>query len=245
MRSLERIKASEIQKIVHARQTTLHFDEEVRAFDLLRKLAQRRKHETLFFLQWDPETTFLGLTPEKLYARKGREIFSHAVAGTRPHGFGDELLTSEKERKEFEHVKEFLAAKLQEICTHVACSKTDLIQTGNLEHLTCNFSGTLYDSVSDEQIISSLHPTPAVCGLPQAQARQILVREEAFDRGWYSGCLGWTTPEEAEMAVAIRSALVVQKEMHLFAGAGIVKESHPLREWDELEQKIAAWIQEL
>lgn len=183
MRTLERIKASEIQKIVHARETTIRFDEAISAFDLLRKLAQRQKSETLFFLQWNPETTFLGLTPEKLYARKGREIFSHAVAGTRPAGLGKELLNSMKDRNEFEHVKEFLAAKLQEICTHVACSRTHLIQAGNLEHLTCNFSGTLHDPVSDQQIISSLHPTPAVCGLPQTKSLQILAKEEPFDRG--------------------------------------------------------------
>lgn len=247
LKSLARIESNMIQKIVHARKTSLIFQEELDAFYFLQKMAVRTDNATLFFLQPEPGTTFLGLTPEKLYTRQGQKIVSHALAGTRPIGkvFEEELLASPKEQREFEMVRRYLRDRLSELCDELHCDETHVIQTGALQHLTSNFSGELHSHISDEEIIRSLHPTPAVCGLPLQKTLDLLAEEEPFDRGWYSGCLGWITPTQAEMVVGIRSALIQQNEMHLFSGAGIVRDSHPLHEWDELEQKISAWIQDI
>ena len=65
---------------------------------------------------------------------------------------------------------------------------------------------------------------------------------EKFDRGWYAGPVGWIGREEAEFAVAIRSGLVFEDELHLYSGAGIVKGSNYESEWEEVENKIEGFM---
>lgn len=90
------------------------------------------------------------------------------------------------------------------------------------------------------EILSTLHPTPAVCGFPTEEARDLIAETELFDRGMYAGPVGWFGGEESEFAVGIRSALVETGLGALvYAGTGIVKGSNPSLEWDELELKIS------
>ncbi|KAJ0466055.1 putative ADC synthase, chorismate-utilizing enzyme, isochorismate synthase MenF [Helianthus annuus] len=89
-------------------------------------------------------------------------------------------------------------------------------------------------------ILSSLHPTPAVCGFPTEEARVLIAETENFDRGMYAGPVGWFGGGESEFAVGIRSALV-QKGLGalIYAGTGIVEGSCSSQEWDELELKTS------
>ena len=75
------------------------------------------------------------------------------------------------------------------------------------------------------------------------QALTFLEEHEPFSRGWYGSPIGWITSQEANIAVAIRSALIKDKQLTLFAGAGIVQGSEPDKEWEELEQKITPFKQ--
>lgn len=67
-------------------------------------------------------------------------------------------------------------------------------------------------------------------------------KNEHFDRGWYAAPLGWITMNDSHQIVGIRSALIANNQIHLFAGAGIVKGSIPQNEWKELENKISQYI---
>ncbi|MFT5241628.1 MAG: menaquinone-specific isochorismate synthase, partial [Kiritimatiellia bacterium] len=91
-------------------------------------------------------------------------------------------------------------------------------------------------------LIAALHPTPAVGGTPSADAVARIAELEPFGRGWYAGPVGWISADAAEMAVAIRSALVTQNQLSLFSGAGIVEGSTAESEWLEIENKIADFI---
>ncbi|KAL6524337.1 hypothetical protein OROHE_016008 [Orobanche hederae] len=90
------------------------------------------------------------------------------------------------------------------------------------------------------KILSSLHPTPAVCGLPTEDARVLISETEMFDRGMYAGPVGWFGGAESEFAVGIRSALVEKGVWALlYAGTGIVEGSISTLEWQELELKTS------
>ncbi|MGL5309601.1 MAG: chorismate-binding protein, partial [Plesiomonas shigelloides] len=91
----------------------------------------------------------------------------------------------------------------------------------------------------DAQCLTWLHPTAAVAGLPREPARRFIHEHEPFERGWYAGSVGHISRERAEFTVAIRSALIQQNQVHLFAGAGIVPGSDPEAEWQEIERKAA------
>ena len=94
--------------------------------------------------------------------------------------------------------------------------------------------------------MASLHPTSAVAGTPTQDAMKIISEMENHDRGWYSGPIGWFDGKgDGEFYVALRSALVKDEEAHVFAGGGIVSESHPSKEWEETELKLQPIISAL
>ena len=95
-------------------------------------------------------------------------------------------------------------------------------------------------------LVASLHPTSAVAGTPTQDAKKIIAKMEKHDRGWYSGPIGWFDEKgDGEFYVALRSALVKDEEAHVFAGGGIVAESHPSKEWEETELKLQPIISAL
>ena len=88
-----------------------------------------------------------------------------------------------------------------------------------------------------------LHPTPAVGGEPWPAAGELIAELEQMDRGWYAGPVGWMdATEDGEFCVALRSALLRDREAHLFAGDGIVAGSDPAAELAETEVKLEAML---
>ena len=174
-------------------------------------------------LQLDADTAFVGATPEKLFHRQGRKISSEALAGTK-----DKIEEwSAKESAEIEAVQLFLHEKFMRCCKDIKWQIPEQVSFGNLNHLYQSIRGDLKDDVFDQELFLHLHPTPALGGLPKEAAVSYLTQVEPLHRGWYGGPFGMVSPEETDMAVAIRSALIRGNEMHLFAGAGIVKDSDP------------------
>jgi menaquinone-specific isochorismate synthase len=87
--------------------------------------------------------------------------------------------------------------------------------------------------------VQRLHPTPALGGAPSEQALAFLRHVEPVPRGWYAGPVGWLDSElDGVFAVAIRSAVTQYNRAWLYAGAGIVGESLPEREWAETALKF-------
>ncbi|XP_034673553.1 isochorismate synthase 2, chloroplastic isoform X6 [Vitis riparia] len=109
-----------------------------------------------------------------------------------------------------------------------------------IQHLYAQLSGRLRSEDDEFDILSSLHPTPAVCGFPREEARLLIAETEMFDRGMFAGPVGWFGGGETEFAVGIRSALVEKGFGGLiYAGTGIVRGSNSSLEWEELELKIS------
>ena len=115
-----------------------------------------------------------------------------------------------------------------------------MVQLSNVVHLITRFRGRLSPSQTVADIYGALQPTPAVSGSPLEPALAYIEKLEDFDRGWYASGVGVLGPDTADIIVAIRSALVENNQVSLFTGAGIVSDSDPKKEWNELEQKMAA-----
>ncbi len=89
------------------------------------------------------------------------------------------------------------------------------------------------------ELAGELHPTPAVGGTPRGDALAFIEKIETYDRGWYTGGVGWCDPTgDGEVAVALRCALVRAGAAHLYAGAGIVADSDPEAELVETRLKL-------
>ena len=252
--ALTSIKNHVVEKVVLARKVILKFYEELNTFSLLNKLKTINPFATHFCFQIKKDLAFLGGTPELLYQRNNGTIYSEAIAGTRPRGkneFEDsvlerELLDSDKERREHAFVIESVKDSLNILCNEVVASKEiSVIKLRRLQHLYSKFHGTAIDNISDIEILSTLHPTPAVGGVPGKEALEQIQSMEPFHRGWYAAPVGWIGYNSAEFAVAIRSGLVNGKNLALYSGGGIVDGSDVNSEWQEIENKIGNFLKAL
>lgn len=185
----------------------------------------------------DEHTAFLGCTPEKLFFRKGDLLLTEALAATaKPQDRQD--LFSSKNQKEFLFVKNSIKDCLKKLCKSFNYTNDIYIkETNHICHLHYPFSGILNSQVSNEKIIKTLHPTPAMGGVPRTKALSFISQHESFDRGYYMGNFGFSFAKYTYANIAIRSCLIKKNIMHQFTGAGILLSSVPSKEWEELNSK--------
>ncbi len=249
--ALKAFETSDLQKVVLARRATFKFEQPPSPPALMNRLSESADDCFCFLFQPAEDAAFMGATPERLYHREGGAIRTEAIAGTRPRGeddasdlhLGNELLESSKDIAEHDYVVQSLRDSLNQLCvTSVEKAGRELLKLTNVQHLVTRFEGELKPDTSDGDILSELHPTPAVGGYPRGPAMDLISELEPFERGWYAAPVGWIGADAAEFAVGIRSGLLHRNQLHLFSGAGIVSDSHPDREWDEIERKISNFL---
>ncbi|MCH9633084.1 MAG: Isochorismate synthase MenF [Chlamydiae bacterium] len=235
---IEDIQNNILEKAVIARQSIIKLDRKIDPFILLKKLQAQFSHSSLFCFQFKKDAAFLGATPECLYTRKGRHLRTEAIAGTCSSRASTNLLCSEKEVKEFGYVTRFLAKKLNELSSSLNQDKSKVVDIGYLRHLYSLFEAKLLPEISDDEIISKLFPSPALCGTPTQTAFEKIKQLEDFNRHWYASPVGWISENQAQLIIAIRSCLISAQTVNLFVGNGIVKDSDPQKEWNELNVKL-------
>ncbi len=247
-KALLTFEAGDMEKIMLARKTTLEFS---RSFSPLLFLLQYPYPQNAiyrFYFEPAENHAFFSFTPERLYRRDGNMLLTEALAGTcskestngSDHHASEALLNSEKDIREHNFVREMISNELSKICSNIDMEKeVKVLQLNRLAHLYTRCAARLKPEFqSDSAVLQLLHPTPAVGGVPTAQAMQKIMELEPFSRGWYAAPVGWVSRDAAEFSVAIRSALVHDRFAYLYSGAGLVKGSDPFSEWEEVDQKI-------
>jgi isochorismate synthase len=193
------------------------------------------------------QSYFFGSSPELLFRRRGGELFVPAIAGTRPRGKSPEqdealrreLLASEKELAEHRIVVEGITQNLADLGLEpLAPPRPELLPSARLYHLFTPIRARDNPQLRGEEILSALHPTPALGGFPRKAAGDLLFAEEAWDRGLYAGPLLFRRPGAEICVVAIRSALLRPGHLHVFAGAGYVQGACAEGEWAETDLKM-------
>jgi menaquinone-specific isochorismate synthase len=142
--------------------------------------------------------------------------------------------------KEHKYVIDFIRETLSKFANNINVDINPQIKKlKNVQHLSTKITGELISQEEVLNLIDSLFPTPAVCGFPKQKAFNTIGEIEKFDRGLYSGLIGWIDLKlNCEFTVAIRSALNKNGKLYLYAGAGIVEESIPDEEYEETEMKL-------
>ena len=245
--AVERIRAGEADKVVLARELTV---EAPAAIDPATKLgALRDLFPSCFcFCFGSPEAAFIGASPELLVRRSGAVAATVALAGTTGRSadpavddhLGEAMMRSPKVREEHGIVVRRIERTLRAHSVWVhAEGEPFVIKVGNLQHLATPIRAQLAESHSAIELAGYLHPTPAIGGEPRKPALALIDELEGIDRGWYTGPVGWMdAAEDGEFCVGLRSALLRDREAHLFAGCGIVADSEPDAELQESELKF-------
>ena len=246
-----RIEAGEFSKVVLAREvivTAPSAHDPAAIFG-----AMRQQFPSCFcFCCGTPEAAFVGASPELLLRRSGASVSTVALAGSTRRSsdpavddhLGEQLLRSDKNRREQRIVSERILRILRPHSVWVeAAPEPVVIKVANIQHLGTPVIAQLAEPRSAVELAGLMHPTPAVGGAPQASAVPAIAGLERMDRGWYAGPVGWMdATEDGEFCVALRSALLRDREAHLYAGVGVVAGSDPAAELDETEVKLQALL---
>lgn len=244
--ALEEIASGQLEKIVLSRAVRVSSDEEFDVTRLTRHLSAAHPQANVFAVRRNG-STFLGASPETLARVEGRELSTAAVAGTARRGDGTSeeiaaargLRADVKEQHEHQLVVDDVLERVAPFCDRVEAEETpETMSAGPVQHLRTPISGQLKKGSTFLDVIATLHPTPALGGLPREEVASALSRHESSPRGWYGGGIGWVDGGEGEISVAIRTALVHGSDAVLHAGAGIVFGSQWARELEETRLKM-------
>ena len=248
--ALNRIRQGELTKLVLANETVFRIHGELNGKDFL--AASQAKNSGCYHFLWadNAQNCFVGSTPERLFARDNRLLFTEALAGTAPvsdnpsenNERANWLLNDEKNLNENWLVVEDISQNISHLVEQITVDDVALKPLRKVQHLIRKMQAKLTALCTDADLLKAIHPTAAVSGLPQQQAKKALTEIETFDRSWYAGTLGLMTQNLSEFCVTIRSAFIEENQVRVFAGAGIVEGSQPVEEWLEIERKAAGLI---
>ncbi len=250
-RAVAQIEASELEKVVLAREVQVHAAQPFNApaaFAVLRE-AFTGCH---VFAVGRGDQTLIAASPELLIRREGMRAATLALAGSTRRSadptvdghLGEQLLRSEKDREEQEIVVRRIVLTLQPFSVWVTSPDEPVIaRMENIQHLATPIRAQLQTPISVVELAGELHPTPAVGGEPRALAVPLIPALEGLDRGWYAGPVGWTDLNgDGEFCVALRCALLGETVARCYAGVGVVRGSDPAAELAETEVKLAALL---
>jgi isochorismate synthase len=240
-RALTGIRRGSLEKLVVSRRLVFGSDREPFSPRASAWQVGRAIGRTGFSVSTDGgKSVFIGATPETLLKVEDGTVTTHALAGTRERSATlEEFLASSKLAEEHTFVSDGLVGKLRPFVSNLRPGPLRVRRSGSVAHLETPLAGDLRQGVDPLQILSDIHPTAAIGGLPQRAAQQALRQIEPYSRGWFAAPLGWLAGNtNMHSAIAIRSLWVSAERAVALAGAGIVRESVAEEEWLETEDKF-------
>ncbi len=247
---------SDIRKAVLSRLCEIELEDALDTSQVLANLMVQNPSAYHFRVPMGDGVDLIGASPELLLRQEDRRVKTFPLAGTaarRPMLADDDaialrLLDSAKDQHEHRLVVQDIRALLAPLCESLSVpAQPELVSTPTLWHLGTPIEGVLKPEMSGPLGVLSLacrlHPTPAVCGFPRQQARKLVHLIESFERGPFSGIVGWCDAQgNGEWVVTIRCATVRARQLRLFAGVGVVEASCPDAEWAETRAKLGTML---
>jgi anthranilate synthase component 1 len=197
----------------------------------------------------------IGSSPELLVRVAEGRVTVRPIAGTRPRGatleederMSAELLADEKERAEHVMLVDLGRNDVGRIATYGSVTVSELMRIekySHVLHIVSQVEGTLGESASAIDVFRATFPAGTMTGAPKVRAMEIIDELEPERRGPYAGAVGYIASGDRRMdlAITIRTCVVANGTASVQAGAGIVADSIPEREWEETENKARALL---
>jgi isochorismate synthase len=227
----DKIKSTNLDKVVLAGKKWISFE-----IDLYKTYLSLLENNpgAFVYLSSIVGMVMLGASPELLLERKNMELRTVALGGTETRG-----VYSEKERIEHQQIKDYIELVLKDRMYAYVSHETSSVKASTVSHLKTPYTIEAKSIKEDLNLISGLHPTSAICGLPYQEALNFIKENEGFDRNFYSGYLGSIDENNNfNLFVNLRCAELYQDGVMLYAGAGINAMSSPNDEWVEINNKM-------
>lgn len=242
-----------LEKIVLSRKKIFAYKEDIGTiafFKAMMKKNNNAESSYAIFHQTSSNKAFLSLSPEKLFSIQNDNFESISLAGSAPRGdnpsedqiFEDLLKTNDKIIREHQIVTEEIIKRIKPLSKKIEISNLQTMKLSYIQHRSTPISATLLSNVNALHLINTLHPTPAVGGLPWDKAKAEILELEPYDREFYAAPIGIISKNYSEIAVGIRSAYIEGEKVTLFGGAGIVSGSVAEEEWSETGIKMKPFL---
>ena len=237
-KTLDEINNNELKKVVVSRKEEVLLSK----FDILITFKKLLKtYANAFVYVWfHPKVgLWFGATPETLLTISDYNFTTMSLAGTQNYADSKEVVWKSKELEEQQLVTDFIENQLQPISRNLKIDKTETVKAGSLFHLRTKVEGNLKSTGTLKELIRSLHPTPAVCGLPREKSKSFINKNENYKRTFYTGFLGELNLENknSSLFVNLRCMSIEDKIASIYVGGGITKESVAKKEWEETVSK--------
>jgi len=236
-KAIDCIKKGDAKKIVVSRKEILEYSN----FCVLNSLKNMlNTYKNAFVYTWYHPNIgmWMGATPERLLSISKNNFSTMALAGTQPYKNTLDVSWEQKEIMEQQFVTDYIVNNLAKSITNISISKPYTVKAGNLVHICTDISGKIEFSNSIKKLTSSLHPTPAVCGLPLTVANNFILNNENYNRSYYTGYLGeLNIKNNSNLFVNLRCMLIKNQSISIYVGGGITIDSNPEKEWEETVAK--------
>jgi len=245
----EYIAAGDIFQVVLSQR--LDFIPGVEAFDIYRALRAVNPSPYLYFLR-SGKAEILGSSPEMLVRVTGRKLEYRPIAGTHPRGHDEhedaelekKMLSDEKERAEHVMLVDLGRNDLGRVSEYGSVKVRDLMYVerySHVMHIVSALEGKLRGGLDALDAFAACFPAGTLSGAPKVRAMQIIEELEPTRRGIYGGSVLYADfAGNLDSCIAIRTMLMQGKKAYLQAGAGIVADSDPQREFEECMNKAQA-----
>lgn len=240
---IDAIKRDVFKKVVVSRKEII----DLANFDLVsvfEKLVQNYPNAFCYCWFHPKIGLWMGATPERLLKSNNKKFSTMALAGTQKILDSVKVVWEKKEIEEQQFVTDFILNNLRDLTSEVAISGPYPLKAGALLHIKTDIEGILNDNSNLKKVISVLHPTPAVCGLPKREAKDFILKNEGYDREYYTGFLGDLNKQgfnkgslKSDLYVNLRCMKITGNQAHLYMGCGITKDSDAGKEWKESVNK--------
>ncbi|NLT29125.1 MAG: anthranilate synthase component I, partial [Propionibacterium sp.] len=244
-----RIEAGEAFQVVFSQRFDIDTDAD--AFDVYRMLRTSNPSPYLYLLRM-PGFDIVGSSPEALVTVSGRQAVTRPIAGTRPRGadpaedaqLETDMLADEKERAEHLMLVDLGRNDLGRVSEPGTVEVTEFMKVrrySHVMHMESAVTGRLRDEHSALRAVLACFPAGTLSGAPKVRAMEIIDELESSRRGVYGGVVGYFDfTGDADVAIAIRTAVLKDGVAHVQAGGGIVADSHADTENAETRNKAAA-----
>lgn len=244
--------SGDFKKIVLARSATIAAPTPRNVFDLFCDACQRYPRMFIGLVSAPRCGTWLTATPEILLSNNGSQWQTMALAGTMKlegddlNGEGENVMWSTKNIQEQRYVATYITECLEQFTSDFNEYGPYTTRAGNLVHLRSDFTFSLPDDEHLGDVLRTLHPTPAVCGLPKCQTFDFILHNEQSPRRYYSGFMGplllspstLHLPPSTHLYVSLRCMEIFANGYQLYAGGGLLSDSVEEQEWQETEAKM-------
>ncbi len=229
--TIDKIKNSEIDKIVISRIKQIE-NKKFNLFKSFKNLTENHSNALVYLWHNPGNETWMGATPELLLSRIGKDLKTVSLAGTKL----PENEWTDKEYVEQQIVTDYIVANFSGV-DNVKVEGPETVQVGKFQHLKSYISAEIDDDSPINHLLEKLHPTPAVCGLPKQDAFDYILKNEGYNREFYSGYIGIETENLQEYFVNLRCTQFFGNSIWIYVGGGITADSIPEKEWNETELK--------